>query len=228
MFNVCFVILFLLTAATACGGSGDSTTGETTSNETKVTAAAASTESVNATTAATSNALQGTMLNIAAQSKSPGITKSTEIVDVNYTYSCPIGGNAYATGTLTLACSYEETSGSCTVADNTLQVEMQDCQATETVNETNYTVTLNGTITTDVSGSGSGNLSGLTSLSFSGSLNGTADSSGDVTGTVDLDNISYEGNGVPPTITCSGTATVTTDEATQVCSISSDCSTCEE
>ena len=107
-------------------------------------------------------------------------------------------------------------------------VDLEDCEVTETVSGTAYSVILNGTITTDVSGSGSGDDSGPTQISFNGSLNGTADSTGDVVGTVDLDNVNYEGSGVPtPTVTCSGTASVATDAGTETCTVSSDCSTCE-
>jgi hypothetical protein len=163
------------------------------------------------------------MINI-LPSVSASVKSFTETGDVNYTYTCALAGVAIATGTISLTCIYNA-GGSCTATDQTLQVDFQDCQVTETVDGTDYTLTLNGTVNTTASGTGSGDDEGLNTLEFNGTISGTTDVTGDIEGTADLSNISYQGSGVPPTVTCSGTASITTD-VTETCTVATDCSGC--
>ncbi|MCK5613587.1 hypothetical protein KAR91_67580 [Candidatus Pacearchaeota archaeon] len=232
MHRIITVIAAITLVVTAsCGGGGGVLPPQPTTTETKAVAGATVTAVTNVTGAALGNALQGLLL-----SASPIVLSATDVpeskyqtVSINYTYPCPVDGVAVATGTVDLSCSSNDSTVTCTVTNNTLDVEFQDCAVTETIDSTDYTLVLGDTVTTTFSGSGTGSESGLQSLSFSGTISGTASVSGDVTGTADLSNITYEGSGVPsPTVTCSGTAAVTTDSTTEFCSISSDCNSCQQ
>jgi len=224
--TVTIMAAITLVIAASCGG-GDTGNGgqpaQPTSNQTKAATAASVTEVTATTAAALRNALQ----NIPTGAPMVLSAKDTFTVSVNYTYHCPISGVAVATGTVSPSCSSNDSTVTCTLTNNTLQVEFQDCEATETVDTTVYTMFLNDTVSTTFSGSGTGGDNGLLSLSFNGTISGTASVSGDVTGTVDLSNITYQGSGVPPTVTCSGTAAVTTNSTTETCTVLSDCSGCQ-
>jgi len=207
----------------SCGGGGSSNGGTQPAVPTTAQTKAVAGASIGQTAAATSAALSNAMINI-LPSVSASAKSVTETGDVNYTYTCALAGVAVATGTISLTCIYNA-GGSCTATNQTLQVDFQDCQVTENVDGVDYTVTLNNTVNTTASGTGTGDESGLTSLEFNGTVSGTVDVTGDIEGTANLSNISYQGSGVPPTVTCSGTASVTTD-VTETCTVNSDCSGC--
>ena len=226
--TVIAAITLILTASCGDGGGG-SQPAQPTSTQTKAVAGATVTTVADVTGEALGNTLENLLqaapIVLSAKDLPEGKYQS---VSVNYTYQCPVSGVAVATGTVNLSCSSNNATVTCTVTNNTLQVELQDCEVTETIDTTDYTLTLNDTISTTFSGSGTGSGAGLQSLSFNGTISGTASVSGDVTGTADLSNISYAGSGVPYTVTCSGTAAVTTDSTTETCTISSDCNTCQQ
>lgn len=231
MYRLATVIAAITLVVTAsCGGGGDGgQPAQPTSTQTKAVAGVSVTAVTNTTAAALSNTLQNlpTGAPIVLSAKDD-LEIKYQSASVNYTYQCPVSGVAVATGTVNLSCSSNDSTVTCTVTNNTLQVEFQDCEVIETIDTTDYNLFLNDTVSTTFSGSGTGSESGLQSLSFNGTISGTASVSGDITGSVDLSNISYEGSGVPPTVTCSGTAAVTTDSTTETCTIASDCDSCQQ
>lgn len=224
------IMLVNLSLLASCGGGGSGGQSvQPTSTETKAVAGASVAQVSNATGNAVNEAIQNTIgsYSISAMT-AKDVSKTVSLTrNISYQYQCALAGLVLVTGTLYLNCVFHSTD-SCSATNAALQADFQDCQVTESVESTNYTVTINGTVNTTASGSGGGDQNGLTSLEFNGTLSGQTTVSGDVSGTADLSNISYSGSGVPPAITCSGTASVTSGSTVQTCTISSDCSTCQQ
>lgn len=226
-------ILFGLMAAfvfAGCGGSGSSgPTPTPTSDATKAASSAAANEAMSA-------AGEGAQNGFANMAPAAMVVKDSAAKDsyegaINVTHACDAGTIAVV-GNTTAECTGDPlTSWTCSQFVGTMTLTFSDCQRTVTVGSTPYSVTMNGTATSTVTGSASGVGASFSSVEFTGAFVGSLALTGGVTGTALLDNLGFIGvgtSGADPETTCSGTTTITIDAAEQVCAVSSDCSTCTE
>lgn len=219
----------------SCGGgnSGDpAPTPDPTSTDTKVTAGASVSQTESAIAAAIEDIGGG------ADVVSPLGLKG-EIETLSYTYECAGSGSAIVSGVINGDCTTEGATVTCTISSTTVNVDFDTCIVTQTIGGTDYEVTVHSDnsgdtrVTSTVSGTITGTVEGVSSVNLTGDLSGVptvawTDGETPVEGTADLDGISWAASGAGPTVTCSGTAAVTVDATEQTCTISTDCSTCEE
>lgn len=215
----------------SCGSSTSSSDGGGTSTtpasaETNVVTEATVETTIQATQAATINGFTTVVAGLQTIGKDI-YAKDTATQSFTYTYNCPLGGTALASGTFQATCEGEP-NWTCDPISVTMQIEFDECEVSVTLDDVEYEEVVGGTISSTASAQASGDETGLQSLSFSGTLSGTSTVAGDIDGTADLSNISYTGSGATSSdVTCSGTASVTSDSTTQTCTVSEDCTTCE-
>ncbi len=226
-------ILFgLLTAfiLAGCGGSGGSDPTPTpTSDATKAASSAAANEAMSAAGEGAQNGFAN--LAPAAMVVKDSAAKDSYEGAISVTNDCDTGTVAVV-GDMTAQCTGDPVgSWTCSQFIGAMTLTFSDCQRTVTVGSTPYSVTMNGTATSTVTGSASGVGATFTSVEFTGAFAGSLALTGGVTGTALLDNLGFIGvgaSGADPESTCSGTTTITIDATEQVCAVSSDCSTCTE
>lgn len=213
-----------------CGGSGSSDPTPTpTSDATKAASSAAANEAMSAA----GDGAQNGFANLAPAAmvvKDPAAKDSYEGT-ISVTKDCDTGTVAVV-GDVTAQCTGDPVgSWTCTQFVGAMTLTFTDCQRTVTVGSTPYSVIMNGTATSSMTGSASGVGESFSSVEFAGTFVGSLALTGGVTGTALLDNLGFSGvstGGADPVSTCSGTTTITIDATEQVCAISSDCSTCTE
>ena len=219
MKRICTTVMALALLA-ACGGSGGG--GTATTAATKACAEAA----IDATISAGGEAI------IEALNPSGGAQVVKDTRPINSTANCiegdTTGGTYTATGTVTFTCTGTGTM-TCTITDGPVSVLFTNCKKTVTIDSTTYDEVLNGTATTNVTGTVSGSEAGVTAIDAGGTMAGTVELTGTAEGSVDLSAVTWTATGVPdpdPTIACAGTAVVTIPGGSQDCSVASDCKGC--
>jgi|GEM_PF-4130599 len=213
----------LIATVASCGGGGGSPAPTATSDATKAISVSVANESMSAAGEATENAL-GNLLPAAM------VVKETSQTTINSTHECETSGTIGVVGEMEANCTGSETSWSCSSIVSTMALSYVDCARTITIGSTTYVLTMNGTAGAVFSGSGEGNDAGV-SGTFIGSFSNGPDVTGDASGSIDLGDFGFNG-----TLTaegaadgaCTGTATVTSGSAEEVCAISDDCSTCTQ
>lgn len=233
------MMLFVgLALIASCGGGSDTPAATPTTSETKAVAGSTVGPTADAASAAiaTAMAVSASISPLSTKVGDRALSPKTAISNtVNETINCTDiggdGGTVVATGTI--ACDYtaSATGWTCSGINGTVALAFTDCGPFDvTIGGDAYSETLNGTDSTATleGGTASGSSSGITALTFNGSLSGTPNVTGTVDGNADISHITFSGEGASPTITCSGTATVTYGTTEETCTISSDCSTCEQ
>ncbi|MBN1283578.1 MAG: hypothetical protein JXA24_07400 [Proteobacteria bacterium] len=215
------VAVMALALLAACGGSGGGGTPTTTA--TKAAAEAA----IEATISAGGEAV------LAALNPGNGAQVVKEAFPIDNTpVSCDGSGTYTPSGTVNANCVEGATSITCTITDAPVQVVFNDCAKTVTIEGTTYNEVLNGTASTNVTGTITGSEATGATINGSGTLSGTVTLTGDAAGTADLDAVTWTATGSiepSPTIGCDGTAVVTIDgQVAENCEVASDCKGCEQ
>ncbi len=223
--SLSILVLVMGFGLAACGGGGGGGTPVTAQGQ------AATEAAIEATISAGGEAvLQAIQPAASAQAIKASQTYVIDTTPVPCNEGDPTAGTYTATGTVTADCTFIGESGTCTITDGPAMILFTDCKKSVTSEGTTYNEVLNGTATTNITGTVSGGATGVTAIDATGNLGGTVTLTGDAPGTVDLAGVTWTATGTPdpePTIGCNGTASVTiTGQAAQSCSVASDCKGC--
>ncbi len=220
------IALAMVTMTAACGG-GDGGGGTPTTPQVQAAAEAAVDATISAGGQAVLQAIQPTGTAQAIKASQSYVIDSTPMP---CSEGDPEGGTYTATGTVTADCTFVGESGTCTITKGPASILFTNCKKSVTLDGTEYNEVLNGTATTNITGTVTGSATGVTSIDATGNLGGTVTLTGDAPGTADLAGVTWTATGVPdpdPTIGCSGTASVTiTGQAAATCNVASDCKGC--
>ncbi len=228
---VLFATIAVVGFIASCGGSGGGTPTPTptpTSDATK----ALTVSSRQASMDASLTGMEAAFATFAPKATVVKVAKAIYEGSGTATHTCRNGGTVDASATGTGDCTETASGYSCTNLIFDVNLTFHDCAANATIGGTEYAEVLNGPGSSRFTGSVSGPTDSLpTAGTFTGALAGTLTATGTAAGTVNLDDLDVAATlaeGVEPAVTCTGTASVTIDSTTQVCAISTDCSTCTE
>ncbi len=221
----------VLALIAACGGSGSSgPTPTPTSDQTKAATQAAGDEA----TGAAGAGIQYALANMTPTAMIVKEASQNYSATINTTNNCGASGSVGVTGTATATCTgTPEAEWSCSSIMGSMVLAFTDCAKNVTVGGTTYSVILNGTADSTLTGSVSGVGQSFTSVSYEMLFTGSPvlNATGDIAGTVDISALVVTGSAtgeVEPTNVCSGTTTVVINSTSQVCGVSSDCTSCTE
>lgn len=141
---------------------------------------------------------------------------------------CSGGGNVTIVGSATATCSGTEVSWTCSNMKVPLTITFSECQITRTINSITYTELMTGTVTSTLTANVSGTSEGPTGGTFSADMAGTLALTGDIIGSIILNDVTYFGSVVEGADTCTGTSDITIADATEVCTVAANCSGCTE
>lgn len=141
---------------------------------------------------------------------------------------CSGGGKVTIVGSATATCSGTEASWTCSNMKVPLTITFSECQITRTINSITYTELMTGTITSTLNATVSGTSEGPTGGTFSADMTGTLALTGDVIGSIVLNDVTYFGSATEGSDTCTGTSNVTIADATEVCTVATNCLGCAE
>lgn len=141
---------------------------------------------------------------------------------------CSGGGKVTIVGSATATCSGTEASWTCSNMKVPLTITFSECQVTRTINTITYTELMTGTVTSTLTANVSGTSEGPTGGTFSADMAGTIALTGDIIGSIVLNNVTYSGSATEGTDTCTGTSDITIANTTEVCTVATDCSGCIE
>lgn len=161
-----------------------------------------------------------------------GLPKSQIDVNVDETYGCRTSGDMRVTGNVKANCETSGVTIVCTDLDVGFDIDFNNCVTTTSPveDQPSYEVTIDEVANVTFEGEISGDQEqGVTSSRFSGNVNGVVRVAGsDFNSEVDLNNVYFSGSGADPQIQCSGTTSVTIDQETEECTVSSSCQSCQQ